>query len=148
MSRYNADLALAAAERPKGRDKTPRIKAADLAKYKTEEQIQVEVADWLDRNLPADWRWFHPPNGGWRKKSTAARLKGMGVKAGVADVVVCRPSGPDIWIELKAFGGVLSPAQVKWRDWCKSAGRPYFVARSVGEVMIGLKEYLHRRRAA
>jgi Protein of unknown function (DUF1064) len=29
MSRYNADLALVAAERPKGKDKTPRIKASD-----------------------------------------------------------------------------------------------------------------------
>jgi hypothetical protein len=38
MSRYNADLALVAADRPKGIDKTPRIKAADLAKYKSEDE--------------------------------------------------------------------------------------------------------------
>jgi hypothetical protein len=142
VSRYNADLALPANDRPKGPDKTQRIKAADLAKYKTEERIQVEVAQWLDRNLPADWRWYHPPNGGWRKKSTANRLKSMGVKPGVADVVICRPDGPDIWIELKSFGGVLSLAQKEWRDWMKAADRPYFVARSVGDVVVGLKEFI------
>jgi hypothetical protein len=148
MTRYNADLALVASERPKGADKTPRIKASDLAKYKSEDEIQLEVSAWLDHHLPSDWRWFHPPNGGWRKKATARRLKAMGVKPGVSDIIICRPDGPDIWIELKAFAGVLTPAQKDWRDWMKAAGRPYFVARSVGDVVVILKEFLARRKAA
>lgn len=39
MTRYNADLALLPDERPKGKDKTERVKVSDLAKYKTEDQI-------------------------------------------------------------------------------------------------------------
>ena len=144
MTRYNADLALLPDERPKGKDKTERVKASDLAKYKTEDQIQIEVARWLDHRLPKDWRWYHPPNGGWRKKSTAGRLKAMGVKPGIPDCVICRPNGPDIYIELKSFGGVLQESQKSWRDWCKETGRPFFVARSVGEVEVALKEYLMR----
>ena len=32
--------------------------------------------------------WFHVPNGGKRDKITAARLKQMGVRSGVADIIV------------------------------------------------------------
>ena len=144
MTRYNADLALLPDERPKGKDKTERVKASDLAMYKTEDEIQIEVANWLDHKLPKNWRWYHPPNGGWRKKSTAGRLKAMGVKAGIPDVVILRPDGSPIYIELKSFGGVLSNAQKAFRDWCAETRQPYFVARSVGEVEVALKEYLMR----
>lgn len=129
-------------DRPKGKDKTPRIKAADLAIYRSEDEIQKMVAAWLDYHLPKDWRWFHPPNGGWRKKSTAGRLKAMGVKAGIPDVVILRPKASPVWIELKAFGGVLSPAQRDFRDWAVASGHPYFVARSVGDVVVALKEFM------
>lgn len=144
MTRYNADLALLPDERPKGKDKTERVKASDLAKYKTEDQIQIEVARWLDHRLPKNWRWYHCPNGGFRKKATAGRFKAMGLKAGVPDIIICRPDAPDIWIELKSFGGVLQTSQKEWRDWAKAHDRPFFVARSVGEVEVALKEYLMR----
>lgn len=147
MTKFNADLALVADERPNGKDKTPRISASKLATYKTEEQIQVEVARWLDHRLPPDWRWYHPPNGGWRKKATAGRLKAQGVKPGIPDVVILRPDGSPIYIELKSFGGVLSPAQKDFRDWCNANRQPYFVARSVGEVEVALKDLLLRRAA-
>ena len=147
MTLYNADFALVPAERPKSKDKTERVKAADVAKYKSEDQIQIEVARWLDHKLPKDWRWYHPPNGGWRKKATAGRLKAMGVKTGVPDCVICRPNGPDIYIELKSFGGVLQPSQKDWRDWCVGTGRPFFVCRSVGEVEMALKDFIMRSAA-
>lgn len=147
MTRYNADLALVASERPKGKDKTVRIKADALAKYKSEDDIQIEVARWLDHRLPKDWRWYHPPNGGWRKKSTAGRLKAMGVKAGIPDCVILRPNGSPIYIELKSFGGVLSPAQKDFRDWCNATRQTYIVARSVGEVEVALKDFLLREAA-
>lgn len=124
--------------------KQQRLNVIELATYKTEDDIQKEVATWLDYQLPKDWRWYHTPNGGQRNPATAGRLKAAGVKPGVADIIICRPSGPDIWIELKAHKGVLSDAQKDWRDWMNACGRPYFVARSLGEVIGILKEFLGR----
>jgi hypothetical protein len=143
MTRFNADLALKPEDRPAGKPQE-RIAAADLAKYKTEEQIQIEVAAWLDATLPKDWRWYHPPNGGWRKLATAKRLKAQGVKPGVPDVVILRPVGSPIYVELKSFGGVLSEAQKEFRDWCVATKQPYHVCRSVGEVIVFLKEFIAR----
>jgi hypothetical protein len=138
MSSYNADLALGA-DRPNPQE---RIAAADLATYKSEEQIQMEVAAWLDLKLPRDWRWYHCPNGGHRLKAVAGKLKTQGVKSGVPDCVILRPNGLPIYIELKSFGGTLSLAQKDFRDWCAKSQQPYRVCRSVGEVEVFLREYL------
>lgn len=139
MTRYNADLALKPEDRPKPQE---RIKAADLAVYKTEETIQQEVAAWLDLKLPKGWRWYHCPNGGHRLKSVAGKMKAAGVKPGVPDCVILRPNGAPIYVELKAFGGTLSLAQREFRDWCEASQQPFRVCRSVGEVEVFLKEYL------
>ena len=141
MSKHNARHALAEADRPAGKPQE-RIPAAKVATYLTEEQIQVAVAQYLNAKLPKDWRWFHSPNGGHRLKSVAGKLKAQGVKPGIPDVVVLRPNGSPIYVELKAFGGTLSLAQKDFRDWCAKSQQPYRVCRSVGEVEVFLKEYL------
>ena len=126
---------------------TQHIAAADLAKYKSEDDIQKEVAAWLDACLPRDWRWFHCPNGGARSKATAGRLKAMGVKRGVYDVIIYPPTGSDIWIELKAHGNYLTQEQKDWREWRQAHGKPCYVARSLGEVITVLRDHLARRAA-
>jgi hypothetical protein len=141
MSRHNARHALAEADRPAGKPQE-RIPATKLATYLTEEQIQVQVAQYLDAKLPKDWRWFHSPNGGHRLKSVAAKLKAQGVKPGVPDVCILRPVGSPIWIELKAFGGVLTVSQREFGAWCIANKQPFKVCRSVGEVEVFLKEFL------
>jgi hypothetical protein len=140
MTRYNADLALGK-ERPKGKPQE-RIKAAEVATYLTEEQIQVQVATYLNAKLPKTWLWFHTPNGSHRLKAVAAKLKAQGVKPGVPDVCILRPNGLPIWIELKAFGGVLTVSQRSFQIWCVENKHPHRVCRSVGEVEVFLKEYL------
>jgi hypothetical protein len=144
VSKHNAALALKTEDRPASLRRKPqeRIKAVQLAQYKTEDEIQREVAAYLDLKLPKTWRWYHPPNGGWRKKATAARLKEQGCKPGVPDVCILRPNASPIWIELKAFGGTLTLAQRDFADWCNTAKHPFRVCRSVGEVEVFLKEYL------
>ena len=144
MSAPNARYALKEEDRPA----QVRMKAADYLAKKSEETIHLEVARWLDLKLPKTWRWFHPPNGGFRKKATAGKFKAMGLKPGVADIIILRPDEPDIWIELKAFAGTLSLAQRQWRDWMKAAGRPYFVARSVKDVEAIIAEHVKQRLAA
>lgn len=143
MTRFNADLALKQDDRPAGKPQE-RMTVAELANYKSEETIQEEVAAWLDLKLPKGWKWYHCPNGGHRLKSVAAKLKAAGVKPGVPDCTILRPNGAPIYIELKAFGGVLTPSQKDWRDWCAASQQPYRVCRSVGEVEVFLKEFIAR----
>lgn len=102
--------------------------------HPTEEQIQAAVAQFLDRALPTDAVWFHPPNGGHRHAAVAAKLKWAGVKPGVPDVVVVW-KGRAIFIELKAKGGSLSDAQKQMQSDLTLAGAVVLsVARSVDEV--------------
>ncbi len=72
---------------------------------------QVYFVQWFRRKY-SPVRIFAIPNGGWRSKATAMRLKSEGVCRGVPDLYV-----PEwkLWIEMKKeTGGRVSPEQ---RDW-------------------------------
>ena len=54
----------------------------------SEDNFQKSVARYLDAKGVL---WFHCPNGGHRNVAEAAKLKAMGVKAGVPDVLIFQP---------------------------------------------------------
>ena len=58
----------------------------------------------------------------------------MGLRPGVADLVVWLPGGRVAYIEVKAPGGKQSPAQVRFEARCKESGILYGVVRSVSET--------------
>lgn len=58
----------------------------------------------------------------------------MGLRPGVADLVVWLPGGRITYVEVKAPGGKQSPAQIRFEARCKEAGIPYGVVRSVDET--------------
>jgi hypothetical protein len=97
------------------------------------------VAEYLDWALPGDFRWLHIPNGEKRDPIIAAILKRMGVKQGAADVLILRPVGLFVWIELKSNTGSLSRPQREWRDWCRAIGAPWFLCRSLDDVIEALE---------
>ncbi len=103
-----------------------------------EDDLQEAVAEFLDMALLPPARWLHIPNGGTRDTKEAARLKAMGVKAGAADVMVLTGAGRFIWIELKSATGRLRPEQAQWRDWCQTIGAPWFLCRSLADVIEAL----------
>jgi len=111
--------------------------AAKKPRKREEDALQQQVAAYLDRALPAPLKWLHIPNGGRRDPVVAAILKSFGTKPGAADVLILRPEG-FIWIELKALKGVLSEEQKAWRDWCRSIGAPWFLCRSLEDVIEAL----------
>lgn len=111
-----------------------------------EEDIQILVAAFLDRALPADYRWLHIPNGGARSKREGGIFKAMGVKAGAADVLILTPVGKFIWIELKTATGRLRTEQEGWRDWCRAIGAPWFLCRSLDDVIEALESLQIRLR--
>lgn len=65
-------------------------------------------------------RIFAIPNGGYRGKTEALKLKVEGVSPGVPDLYV-----PDwkLWIEMKRIkGGVVSPEQKDWHEYLRGIG--------------------------
>ena len=85
------------------------------APYKgKEDELQKWCAQYL--SYQPDCLFFHVPNGGSRNRIEAAKLKGMGTRAGVADLIILHPTSavygyPGLFVELKVAGGKLSPAQ-------------------------------------
>jgi hypothetical protein len=59
--------------------------------------------------------WWHVPNGGARRKTEAAILMALGVRAGIADICVVH-DGRFFALELKSPSGRSSAAQIAFRD--------------------------------
>jgi hypothetical protein len=76
-------------------------------KPETEEQHQIAVMSWAEKQAeegrPELALLFHIPNGGHRNRVTAIKLKAMGVKPGVSDLLlpVARGGYHGLWIEMK-----------------------------------------------
>ena len=86
---------------------------------------------------------FAVPNGGYRTKATAGRLKAEGVRSGVWDIFVPVQMGQHcgMWIEMKAGKNSLTPGQIAFRE---SVGDAYlwFVAYSWDEAVEATCLYL------
>lgn len=86
-----------------------------------EAQIQRAVFQHLDQRAAPGVFAFHVPNGGYRKPIEAAIMKGMGVKAGVPDVI-CIKDGQVFALELKAEDGRPTEAQLRAVENIRNAG--------------------------
>ena len=79
--------------------------------------------------------WFHIPNGGKRDKVTAARLKQMGVRPGVADIIILTSTSLPVAVELKIpKGGRQSDSQKGFQAVWEAAGGIYLIVRTPEEV--------------
>lgn len=104
----------------------------------TEDALQIACAQYLDTALTQGWRWWHTPNGGSRRKGEAGKLKAMGVKPGVPDIIVAGPGCRMIAIELKSDGGRMTTEQREFREWAEASGWAFYVCRSLDDVEIAL----------
>jgi hypothetical protein len=92
-----------------------------------EDQIQRAVFQHLrSRKAPGVFA-FHVPNGGARKPIEASIMKGLGVTAGVPDVIAIR-RGQAYALELKADGGKVSTQQKQALEQMEQAGAMTAVA--------------------
>jgi hypothetical protein len=103
-----------------------------------EQQLHLAVAKFLRHALrsPVFWTTF-PAGGGGRMRG--AFLRGMGLKAGVPDILVFAPTGISnasqvVGIELKAPKGAISTAQYDTHVDLEKAGVRCLIARSVDDV--------------
>lgn len=100
-----------------------------------ETQIHIAIVYWIKTVSPSTF-CFHPANGGLRSKREAAKLRAMGVVAGVFDLVlICEAPGPELaFLEVKAPGETLNPNQKLFRARLDEMGVPYAIVRSIDET--------------
>ncbi len=98
----------------------------------TEDQIHRSILSFLEIRLPQAVIW-HTPNGGSRNKIEAAKLKGLGTRAGIPDLLVFL-KGRLLAIEVKKEGGRLSPAQNAMLQRLSCEGATTAVCRSVEDA--------------
>lgn len=123
-------------------EKTPR------ARLNTpEEDLQIEcfkAVALLELQHPILKWMVHVPNGGKRTKAQAGRLKAMGVKGGVLDVLLPRRyrGWPGLAIEMKSDKGRLTDDQKAWLEAFTEDGYVTGVARTLDEFLDLVTKYL------
>lgn len=104
------------------------ITPEQLASSGSEDGEQLALFCWIALNqktYPLLMRCFAIPNGGFRNIREAAKLKAMGVRNGVSDIMFPVPRGNwyGLFIELKKIkGGTTSEEQKDWIAFLKSQG--------------------------
>lgn len=86
-----------------------------------EDAIQRAVVQHLRARGARDLVFWHTPNGGKRRRVEAAIFKGLGVRAGVADIVALH-RGRFYALELKAPGGRPTESQIQFLQDVNKAG--------------------------
>jgi hypothetical protein len=106
-----------------------------------EDRLQIAIIGHLEWRLMPGVLWWHTPNGGKRSPATAARMKRLGVKPGVADLMFLLPGGTAAALELKAKGGAQSKAQKDWQAACEALGVPYVVTSNLDTALLVLESW-------
>jgi hypothetical protein len=83
---------------------------------------------------------FHPANGGYRKPVEAAIMKGLGVVAGVPDVIVIH-AGRCYALEIKASGGRATPKQLAAIAAMEAAGAYTCIAKNLDRALEVLERW-------
>jgi hypothetical protein len=83
---------------------------------------------------------FHPANGGYRKPIEAAIMKGMGVVAGVPDIIAIH-DGRVYALELKAEGGRATPKQQEAIAAMEAAGAFTAIAEGLDRALACLEAW-------
>jgi hypothetical protein len=127
--------------RKRGMDRVEPVRYSDIPcrgpRAHSEDDEAMWLIEWRDlhvRNHPLLDLLFAIPNGGKRDPREAARLKRMGVKAGVVDyflpvpMVSRRGTECGLWIELKTLDGRVSNEQACWGKLMLEQGYAFKVA--------------------
>jgi hypothetical protein len=104
-----------------------------------EDDLQRAAVRYLQVALPADAAFYHPANGGMRSRVAAARLKGLGVMAGVPDLAIVW-RGRALFVELKAARGVLSAEQREMHRKLVYCGAEVITCKTLECIETALRE--------
>lgn len=115
----------------------PRLDAGNT--LLTEHEEQRNFIKWF-RQTHKDVKIFAIPNGGYRGKTQAMKLKAEGVSKGVPDLFI-----PEffLWIEMKRTkGGTVAPDQKEWIDYLNNIGYRAVVCKGCLEAQKAVTQYL------
>lgn len=99
-----------------------------------EDDVQIPILNWIKRVAP-QCEVFHVPNGGFRIRKEAIRLKRLGVMPGVADLFIIPPGAIYTCLEIKPVkDGRCSVAQKRFARKVIASGGHYAVVRSIDET--------------
>lgn len=112
-----------------------------------EEMLQIQVIDWAYYNT---WKYpqlelmFHVANEGKRNVVQGVKLKRMGLKKGVPDLVLPCGNGKytGLYIELKTAKGRPTAEQKKWIKNLTDAGNYAKVCYGFEDAVQTIKHYL------
>lgn len=114
---------------------------------RSEDTEQIQVVNWAHWNTAKypELKWLHHiPNGGSRNRIEAAKLKEMGVKAGVSDLFLpcCKGIYHGMYIEMKYGGNRRTERQKEFL--ADMAGNGYFVVTcySAEDAIHAIEEYI------
>lgn len=99
-----------------------------------EDSVHKSVVAHLNLRCSPHCFWFHVPNGGSRHLLEAVKLKAMGTKAGVADIVLVI-RGRTYFLELKGSKGKPSLDQIAVKALVQTAGGTYEIAKGIDEAL-------------
>jgi VRR-NUC domain len=106
----------------------------------SETDIHMAIADLLRRAASPGVSWFHPANGELRNIRTAARLKKMGVRPGIPDLMITI-NGRMHGLELKTTKGRTSPAQIAMHDEMRASGVVIEIAHGIQAAVDVLRRW-------
>jgi hypothetical protein len=114
----------------------------------TEQQIHRALVGHLTARPVPNLFWCHVPNGGWRSPIEAKIFRGLGVKAGVPDLILVK-AGQVYGLEIKTERGRLSNTQRDTIEAMRAAGAIVGVAHGIDEAIAWLERHdLLRGRAS
>jgi hypothetical protein len=107
----------------------------------SEDNFQKAVARYLDAKGVL---WFHCPNGGHRNVAEAAKLKAMGAKAGIPDILILEPRKNcyGFAIELKVGKNKCTDHQNEMRRHFIAHNWHVLVSYSLDQVIYEIDKYL------
>ncbi len=111
-----------------------------MPRNRPEQAIQRAVFQHMAIRGASDCFAFHVPNGGLRSRIEASIMKGLGVRAGIPDIIAIK-AGLTYALELKAPGGRLSPAQSEVHAALRAAGASVAVACGLDDTLRQLEAW-------
>lgn len=109
-----------------------------------EQQLVIRWAQLMSRRWPELELLHHIPNGGRRERREAVKLKQMGVKPGVPDLMlpVARGGYHGLYIEMKVGGNKPTKHQAEWLRRLTAQGYCCYVCYGSQEAEQRLEEYI------
>ena len=96
--------------------------------------LQQQIVLYLEhKKLYYQFRYWHTPNEGKRKVWYLKKLKKMGMKSGVPDLILEFPQSKFVYCEIKMPKGRLITAQKLWKVNSEIFGTPFHVIKGTYE---------------